>query len=661
MKKKNSTPKRPKTYPFLARRIIALGLSLWFMAMALLTWAVAEDMYHQVEAGATEYAYQYRIRRDSEKLPELPGAMETTMIGDLGFPYYAIGIQELLPIVLPQTPFGGMSSDHWYWGKWDLVYGFEPAVLYADHDDGSVFTSGNYLNFSYTTNEKWKSGSTEAIGMAYMNLDTLEGGLDALGNLLPDFPGGSIGTSFYTTLARLEGYFEGNEFHPVTVDRANSFTQWGEDIRDLDKLNLRDNENKVEWTNLFTLESKTAVSTETIYAWELGGILSSYSPVTVNGVTYPGLPQLLEAQHKDPETLYQKENNLLESVFIRRRYHTEDSYGTFDFLLAVRCWPLGYALLRLIPTYLVSLALILIALRLILRKIRIAVTDPLAYLADALEIGSHLYPCSPNDEICRMEACVEHIRQKEAETRNELTQLETALSYARDAEENRRQLISNITHELKTPLAIIHSYAEGLQAGIAADRQEQYTSVILEETERMDTLVLQMLDLSRLEAGKVRLSADHVHLTDLTKSIADTFAPLLAEKELTLTYGLTEDLVLIADESRLRQVITNLLSNACKYTPTGGNIVINIYRQNHCGVFSIINTADHLSGEALSKVWDSFYRADPSRTEPGTGLGLTLVKQIIELHQGDCYVKNTLDKRVEPHRQAVEFGFRIPS
>ena len=89
--------------------------------------------------------------------------------------------------------------------------------------------------------------------------------------------------------------------------------------------------------------------------------------------------------------------------------------------------------------------------------------------------------------------------------------------------------------------------------------------------------------------------------------------------------------------------------------------MINIYRQNHCGVFSIINTADHLSGEALSKVWDSFYRADPSRTEPGTGLGLRLVKQIIELHQGDCYVKNTLDKRVEPHRQAVEFGFRIPS
>ena len=617
-------------------------------------------MYRQVEAGATEYAYQYRIRRDSNEFPELPGAMESVMISELGFPYYAIHLRELLPIVLPQTPAGGMSSDHWYWGKWGLVYGFEPAVLYADHNDGSIFTSGTYLNFSYTGDEEWNLGSTEAIGMAYINLDTLDGGLETLGHLLTDFPGGSIGTSIYIRLARLEGYFEGNEFHPVTIDRANCYTEWGEDIRDLNKLNLRDKENKVEWTNLFTLEEQTAIHTETIYAWEFGGILSDYDPVTVNRTTYSSLPQLLEVQYDDPGTLYQKENNLLESVFIRKRFNAEDSYGTFDFLLAVRCWPLGYALLRLIPTYLVSFALIFIAIRLILRKIRIVVTEPLAYLADALENGAHIYPLSPSDEICRVEAYVADTRQREVTTRNEITQLKTALDYAHHAEENRRQLITGITHELKTPLAVIHSYAEGLQAGIAADKQEQYTAVILEEAERMDAMVLQMLDLSRLEAGKVKLATDQFSLLELTKAVADNFAPLLAAKELTLSFGLTEDFTIIADESRIRQVITNLISNAQKYTAPGGNIVINVYTENRGARFTIINTADHLPTEALSKIWDSFYRVDVSRTEPGTGLGLTLVKSIIDLHQGSCYVRNTMDKQSDSARQAVEFGFSIP-
>jgi len=657
---KRTEKKRPKTYRFLARRITALTLALWFFAMSLLTWAVARDMYRQVEAGATEYAYQYRIRRDSNDFPELPGAMESVIISELGFPYYAIHLRQLLPIVLPQTPHNGMSSDHWCWGKWDLVYGFEPAVLYADHNDGSILTSGNYLDFSYTTNESWSAGNTDALGMAYINLNTLEGGLEALGPLLTDFPGGSIGISYYTTLARLNGYFEENEFHPITIDRANCYTDWGEDIRDLNKLNLRDKENEIEWTNIFTLENAPSRPTQTIYAWEFSGILSDYDPVTVHGVTYNSLPQLLEVQYNDRETFYQKENNLLEAVFIRQRYNAEDSYGTFDFLLAVRCWPLGYSLLRLIPTYLVSFALIFIALRLILRKIRIVVTEPLAYLAGAVEIGTHIYPSAASDELYRLETYVADTHQKQAEVHNELQQLRTALDFARHAEENRRQLISNITHELKTPLAVIHSYAEGLQAGIAADKQERYLSVILDETERMDDMVLQMLDLSRLEAGKVRLAADQFSLPALTRSVTEKFAPMLEAKKLTLSYGLTEDFTLIADESRIRQVITNLLSNALKYTPSGGRIVMNIYVQNHSARFSIINTADPLPSEALTKIWDSFYRVDNSRTEKGTGLGLTLVKSIIELHQGSCYVRNTMDKTVDPPQNAVEFGFSIP-
>ena len=96
--------------------------------------------------------------------------------------------------------------------------------------------------------------------------------------------------------------------------------------------------------------------------------------------------------------------------------------------------------------------------------------------------------------------------------KNEITRLNTALRYAEDAEENRRQLTSNIAHELKTPLAVVHSYAEGLKERIAEKKRDQYLDVILSETERMDAMVLEMLDLSRLEAGRVKLSRDEFSL-----------------------------------------------------------------------------------------------------------------------------------------------------
>ena len=104
--------------------------------------------------------------------------------------------------------------------------------------------------------------------------------------------------------------------------------------------------------------------------------------------------------------------------------------------------------------------------------------------------------------------------------------------YAENAEKHRRQMVSSIAHELKTPLAIIHSYAEGLQSGISAEKQDHYLTVILEETERMDSLVMEMLDLSRLEAGKVKLSTDTVIPAALIRDVFSRLEPAAAAKEL---------------------------------------------------------------------------------------------------------------------------------
>lgn len=168
----------------------------------------------------------------------------------------------------------------------------------------------------------------------------------------------------------------------------------------------------------------------------------------------------------------------------------------------------------------------------------------------------------------------------------------------------------------------------------------------------MDAMVLEMLDLSRLEAGKVRLAQDEVELLGLTQRVLDKLQPLAEAKGLAVVFAIGEVSHLTADEGRLTQVITNLLSNAIKYSPVGGQVVLKVFRRNGFVHFIIENEGQPLPEEALEKVWESFYRTEQSRTSEGTGLGLSICKAIIELHRGTCRAKNT--------STGVEFGFVLP-
>ena len=226
-------------------------------------------------------------------------------------------------------------------------------------------------------------------------------------------------------------------------------------------------------------------------------------------------------------------------------------------------------------------------------------------------------------------------------TWNELTRLKTALDYAKTAEANRRQMTSNIAHELKTPLAVIHSYAEGLKEHIAEEKRDKYLDVILSETGRVDTMVLEMLDLSRLEAGKVKLARDTFSLTKLTRSIFDRLERAAEEKKLKVTLDLKEECIVNADESRMAQVVENLASNAVKYTPEGGSIWVQMWNSQGATWFTIENTCTPLSQEELDHVWDTFFRGDQARSGGGTGLGLAIVKNIVELHGGKCFARST--------------------
>ena len=176
----------------------------------------------------------------------------------------------------------------------------------------------------------------------------------------------------------------------------------------------------------------------------------------------------------------------------------------------------------------------------------------------------------------------------------------------------------------------------------------------------MDGMVLEMLDLSRLGAGKVRLATDRFSLLELTKRVVDKMKLLVEEKELSIEYVQANDCEITADESRIAQAVTNLVSNAIKYSPRGSTLKIGVTRVKEKAMFSIENESEPLSEEVLAKIWDSFYRADASWTEKGTGLGLSITKAIIELHGGTCHVSNTITRRENDTITGVEFKFYLP-
>lgn len=641
--------KRKSSFRAITVRIIALAVCLWLCIVLLLTFTAAQDMLRQVEYATMEYTRQVSHDRFvyEAELADLPGAMEAAMIRDLNFPYLSMKFENLYPFMLPQMPATLLSTD-WLWGKWDLQYGCSFAVVYFDEDGEPIMTSGNRMTFSYTDEKSWKSGDLEPQGLAWVDLDAIEGGGEFVRKYMGDHYMSVMWAGEFLPVIRLTGWFEGNEFHPTALERG-WYTGSHAALYDESNYQIFDQRGKVEWELLLTGPADPKQETVTLYGWDVSGSVGfDEKPVNVDGQEYENLTDYRLSARNDGGTI----RGLWESVTMDSS-REEDSYGTYSYSLTVRSWPLQYAMLRLIPAYLVITAVMALAVGLILRRIRRNLTDPLERLTAAIADGGTIRPEARWAEPYALECHCEDVRQALAETKAENTRLNTALEYTKTAEENRRQLVSGVTHELKSPLTVIHSYAEGLQSEIAPEKKAQYVQVILEEAERMDGMVMQMLELSRLEAGRVKLEMDRFSLSAVIRRVAAKLEPLMGKKSLNLTLELDGEVDMNGDETRMEQVITNYLSNAVRYTPQGGDIVVRAISGVRGVYFNILNTARHLSEDGLRKVYDSFYREDASRTEKSTGLGLAIVKQVMALHGSQCYVNNTTLNG----QTAVEFGF----
>lgn len=213
------------------------------------------------------------------------------------------------------------------------------------------------------------------------------------------------------------------------------------------------------------------------------------------------------------------------------------------------------------------------------------------------------------------------------------------------SEQLRKELIANISHELKTPLGIVKGFAEGLQDGVADDKRERYLASIVNETDRMNALIMDMLELSKFEVKAVRLQCRNFSLAALIQGVADSFTQQLDNKRLLLDIGGgQEEAIVQADSRRMEQVVLNLLSNAIRHAEEGSVIAIRMLRMTPGKVTTIIeNAGNPIAKSDMERIWEQFYRAERSRDRKsgGTGLGLAIVKHILELHESEYGVMNT--------------------
>lgn len=227
-------------------------------------------------------------------------------------------------------------------------------------------------------------------------------------------------------------------------------------------------------------------------------------------------------------------------------------------------------------------------------------------------------------------------------------QLETTLSELKNAERLRREFVANVSHELRTPLTSIRTYTETLgdSPDLPDETRTEFLSVILNESDRMGKIVSDLLDLSRLDAG----GGMKLEPFSLERSVREVYAAIALDSErrgqrvdLELQWAMPD---IIGDKARIEQVLMNIMTNAMKYTPEGGEINISCYA---IGGFAVVNISDSgvgIPAEDLPHIFDRFYRVDKARSREsgGTGLGLSIANDIVMLHGGEIRLDSEVDK-----------------
>lgn len=258
------------------------------------------------------------------------------------------------------------------------------------------------------------------------------------------------------------------------------------------------------------------------------------------------------------------------------------------------------------------------------RRLKVSGSDEIGQLAASI-----------NDMSASLSVALEDLKKTNSRLRDEI-ELERQLDVMR------RGFVANVSHELKTPIAIISGYAEGLKLNINAASREDYLNTIIDESNRMNRLVLSILELSRYEAGQMPLEKQSF---DISEMAGDMLRRIFADKNVETINEIPPGSIVFADPVQIEQVLKSYLENAAAHTPEGGSVRIAGRNNNDGFRVSVFNTGSRVDEEIMPQIWQSFFRGDKSHKRENSrfGLGLSIVSAIMKLHGRTCGVYNTED------------------
>lgn len=272
-------------------------------------------------------------------------------------------------------------------------------------------------------------------------------------------------------------------------------------------------------------------------------------------------------------------------------------------------------------------------------------TKPILELNDIAQEMSKLdfskkYPVQSDDEVGQLGKSINSLSDQLDKAISELKEanekLREDIERERKIDKMRKEFVSNVSHELKTPIALIQGYAEGLKLNVIEDEENRnyYCDVIMDEADKMNRLVKDLLDLSQIESGYIKLEKTEFDICSFVDHVLEKYRPIFMEKGIRLDVKKNENLIVSGDFIRVEQVLVNYLNNALNHVDDNKFIEIEVTSRDDKVRVSVFNSGKAIPADSLDKIWTSFYKVDKARTRAygGTGLGLSVVRGILEAH-----------------------------
>lgn len=244
----------------------------------------------------------------------------------------------------------------------------------------------------------------------------------------------------------------------------------------------------------------------------------------------------------------------------------------------------------------------------------------------------------------RMNLLSETLEHTISELKSANNELQKDIEKKEEIDQMRQEFLSNVSHELKTPIALIQGYAEGLKECVHDDDESRdfYCDVIMDEAGKMNQMVKSLLTLNQLEFGNEMISLERFNLTALIRNILNSTRILAGNKNVTVRFDDSLDIYVWADEFKIEEVVTNYVSNAFHYVCDENVIEITMEEKDDSVRVKVFNTGQPIPEADLDKIWIKFYKVDKARTREygGSGIGLSIVKAIMDSHNRPCGVEN---------------------